>query len=230
MSTQYSSQLSSALKGVAPKPIPVAVETLSIQIATGAALTDFAKAFVEEGYRKNPLLAERVALTEEELLEYTSYLITKRVEVVNQQCKDWRKVCRLAMPCFVELVLTSIGRVDLRKQGLRITPVVNEPSSMSYEDALKISAKVEAFEDNLAVVIGAMPGNEEGDPSVMTMAIINDYVRGMSDVDDPVAEYIVYFLQLTLEEQLFDNLYRMQYDDVKTIEAQIASLGKVLVN
>lgn len=230
MSTQYSSQLASKLKGVAPKPIPVAVETLSIQIATGATLIDFARAFVEEGYRKNPLLAERVNLTEEELLDYCNYLITKRVEVVNQQCKDWRQVSRLAMPCFVELVLTSIGKVDLRKQGIKIVPTVKDPSTLDYKSALEISSKIEAFEDDLAVVVGAMPGAEDGDPSVMTMAIINEYVRGMSSVDDPVAQYIVYFLQLTLEEQLFDNLYRMQYDDVRTISAQIASLGKVLVN
>lgn len=228
--SNYSSKLSSELKRVAPKPIPVAVETLNIQIATGATLTDFAKAFVEEGYRKNPLLAERVALTEEELLEYIHYLISKRVEVVSSACKDWRKICRLSMPCFVELILTSIGKVQLRNQGIEIYPVVAEPSTMSYEAAMKVSAKVEAFEDCLAVVIGAMPGNMDGDESIMTMAVINGYVRSMSVVDDPVAEYITYFLQLTLEEQLFDNLYRMQYDDVKTIQAQIASLGRVLVN
>lgn len=63
----------------------------------------------------------------------------------------------------------------------------------------------------------------------MSMAVIDGYVRGMEKVDSPVAEYVAWFLQLTLEEKLFTNLYRVQYDDVRTIESMIASLGKVIV-
>lgn len=228
MKTEYSSKLAQELSKIASKSVPVAVDVVNIQIAADATLDDFCRAFVKEGYRKNPLMAERVNLTEEELRSYCQFLIQKRVEIVNGKCREWQLIKRFAMPCFIEMVLTSIGIVKVREKGIELVPTC-EMSDLKAEDFMETSGKVEAFVNDLAVVCGAMPADLEGDVDLMSMAVIDGYVRGMEKVDSPVAEYVAWFLQLTLEEKLFTNLYRVQYDDVRTIESMIASLGKVIV-
>lgn len=228
MIMSFSSDVATKLKGVAPKPIPVPVRTINLQLTVGETVNDLSKAFVSEGYRKNPQLAERINLTEDELTSYCNYLVAKRVQIVNDECRDWRYVKLLAMPCFIEMMLTAVGKVSLKAQAIEIYPVSDAPE-MTLEEAQNISDKILAFEDDLAIVVGAMPKQVEGDPDVMTMAIINGYVLGMKEINNPVAQYIVYFLGCKVEESMFDNLYYMQYDDVKSIHAEIASLGRVLV-
>jgi hypothetical protein len=139
---------------------------------------------------------------------------------------------RLAMPCFVERVLTDVGRVTIRERGLDIHPAVDDSyrkKMISLDDAIVISQKIESFYDDLAVVLGAMPGDEGGNSETMTLALIEDYVVGMGDYDDPLVQYIVFALQCMLIETEYNSLYYMRYDDVRTIEANMSALGRSLV-
>lgn len=227
--TDFSS-IEADLREVNSKPTPVPIRELHVHIVESEAMRSFNEAFVREGYRKNPLLAAEMNLTEEELYDYEVFLIHKRVEIVQGRCKDFRLIRRFAMPCFIERVLTDIGKVRIPERGLIIYPKVDESiETIPVLEAQKISDRILAFYDDLSIVVGAMPGTEAGNPETMTMALIEDYVRGMGDYNDPVLEYIVYFLKLQLEEKQFNCLYYMEYDDAKTIAVNMATLGTRLV-
>lgn len=223
------SSINKELENINSKRVSVPVRELHVRVAESEAMKSFNAAFVREGMRKNPLMADKVNLTETELADYENFLIHKRVEIVEGKCRDFRLIKRLAMPCFIERVLTDIGRVKILSQGLDIHPVADDSETISLEEAIVISSKIEAFYDDLAVVIGAMPAAEEGNVETMTMALIEGYVLGQGDYNDPLLQYIVYFLQLTLEETQFNCLYYMRYDDVRTIESNISALGRSLV-
>lgn len=230
MTMSYSS-IADELKNVNSKHTSVPVRHLHIKVGIEG-MKSFNEAFIREGLRKNPLMAEKVNLTTEELAEYEKFLLVNRVDIVNGTCKTFRMLKRLAMPCFVERVLTDVGRVQIRDKGLDIHPVVDDKMRegiITLEEAIDISQKIESFYDDLAVVVGAMPGDEGGNSETMTLALIEDYVVGMGDTDDPLVQYIVFALQMMLEETEFNALYYMRYDDVRTIEANISALGRSLV-
>lgn len=225
------SSIADELKRINSKRTSVPTRNLHIKVGIEG-MTSFNEAFIREGIRKNPLTAEKVNLTTEELADYESFLLVNRVDIVNGTCKQFRMLKRLSMPCFVERCLTDVGRVQIRERGLDIHPVVDDElreNIITLEEAIEISLKIEAFYDDLAVVIGAMPGDEGGNSETMTLALIEDYVIGMGDVDDPLVQYIVYALQMMLQETEFNALYYMRYDDVRTIEANISALGRSLV-
>jgi hypothetical protein len=207
------------------------MRNLTIQVGIDG-MASFNEAFVREGERKNPLMAEKVNLTTEELADYERFLLVNRVDIVNGSCKIFRMLKRLAMPCFVERCLSDVGRVTIRERGLDIHPTVDDSTRkdlISLDDAIVISQKIESFYDDLAVVLGAMPGDEGGNSETMTLALIQDYVVGMGDYDDPLVQYIVFALQCMLIETEYNSLYYMRYDDVRTIEANMSALGRSLV-
>lgn len=227
--SEFLRSLEETLKQVNSKHTPVPVREVILKITVSEAVKSFCDAFVREGYRKNPLCAEKINLTVDELMEYVQYLIHKRIEVVKGTCRDYRRIKRLAMPCFIERMLTDIGRVRILDKGLDIRPECDDQPAIDLTKAIEISDKIESFSDDLSVVTGAMPREEMGNPETMSMALIQDYVLGMGDYDDPLLQYIVTFLQLQLEDEMFNNLYCMRYDDVKTIMSNITALGRSLV-
>lgn len=226
---RLSSSIVQELTAMNSKHTSVPVRELHVRVAETEAMKSFNAAFIREGTRKNPLMADKVNLTENELEAYENFLIHKRVEIVEGKCRDFRLIKRLAMPCFIERVLTDIGRVKILDKGLDIHPVSDDSEVISLQEAITISNKIESFYDDLAVVVGAMPAAEEGNPELMTMALIEGYVLGMGDYNDPLLQYLVYFLQMTLEETQFNCLYYLRYDDVRTIESNISALGRSLV-
>lgn len=223
------SSIREELEKVNSKHTSVPVRELHILVAETEAMRSFNEAFVREGMRKNPLMAEKINLTVDELSDYENFLIHKRVEIVQGTCREFRVLKRLAMPCFIERVLTDIGRVKILERGLDIRPVADDSQIITLAEAIEISNKIESFYDDLAVVVGAMPGAEEGNPETMTMALIEGYILGQGDYDDPLVQYIVYFLAMTLQETQFNCLYYMRYDDVRTIASNISALGRSLV-
>lgn len=230
MTMSYSS-IADELRTINSKHTSVPMRDLHVKVGIEG-MASFNEAFVREGERKNPLMAEKVNLTTEELADYEMFLLVNRVDIVDGKCKTFRMLKRLAMPCFVERVLTDVGRVTIRERGLDIHPAVDDSyrkKMISLDDAIVISQKIESFYDDLAVVLGAMPGDEGGNSETMTLALIEDYVVGMGDYDDPLVQYIVFALQCMLIETEYNSLYYMRYDDVRTIEANMSALGRSLV-
>lgn len=208
-----------------PKPISVRMETVQVEIPSESLLGDFAHAFVTEGYRKNPLLAEQVQLTEEEMDKYVHYLIYQRVLQVNDQCVNYRKNKNLYIPAFIQHLIAQVGVVIVRDLGLKFMPVMECADVITFDEALVISDKVGAFERDLAIVIDGFPRSVEGDIDLMSSAVIADYVRTIKPVSHVMSTYLAAFLNLKLrEESVFKVLYRVQYDDVDFIKS--ALLGR----
>jgi hypothetical protein len=207
--------------GSAPA-ITVPMEIVEVEVTSEALMGDYARAFVREASRVNPLLAEQVKLEESELVEYAEYLLTQRIRVIRNDCPDFRRLKVLYIPSFLQYMLSMIGQFVDRSFGLKFIPVVAEESKMTFEQALAVSEKIGSFERCLQIVQDAMPRSIDGDPNVMSTALIAGYVRSIKKVDHPAATYVTAFLGMTLrKEAALSVLYRVQYDDVDFITAAL---------
>lgn len=199
-------------------PSSVPMETVEVRVDPAVLLDKFVTAFINEGMRKAPLVADNVALTEKELHDYCIYLLYQRVQYVHGTCKSMRYLRLLAIPSFIQYTISLIGKVVDRQYGLTMVPVMDEQEILEDSEALRISEKVAAFENVLQIVFDAMPRDVMGNPDVMSTALIAGYVRSRKIVDHVSATYVTAFLNLKLQqEQAFAALYRVQYDDLEFI-------------
>lgn len=206
------------------KPISVPMETIEVVLSSENLLNGYAKAFVKEATRVNPGLVEQTGITQEMVEEYSKYLLTKRIECVNSNCTDFRKLKLLYIPVWIQYNLSMIGEVIIREKGLRLIPVMDTPSDMTFDQALEISGKIGAFEDDLQMVRDAMPRKESGDRDVMSTAMIAGYVRSLEKVEHVSSTYVTAFLGMKLREEMaMKVLYRVQYDDVGFIASALLS-------
>jgi len=207
-----------------PKPTSVPMEVIHVVVSTQNLLGDYSKAFIREAYRVNPLRAEQVALTCEELEDYCNYLLTQRVKSVAGDCSDFRKLKALYIPSWIQYNLSMIGEVTNRTMGLKMVPVMEEESQLTYNDALSISEKIGSFEDDLQIVQDAMPRSIEGNADVMSTAMIAGYIRAQRPVEHVAATYVTAFLGMKLREEIaMQVLYRVQYDDVAFIASALTT-------
>lgn len=206
------------------KPISVPIETVEVEMSESNLFEGYAKAFVNEAYRVNPLRAEQVKLTQEEVLNYIKYLLVKRIETVNMNCPDFRKLKVLYIPVWIQYNLSMIGEVTIRDKGLKLIPTVADTNTISYVEAVAISDKIGAFESDLQIVKDAMPRDITGDVDVMSTAMIDGYVRAIDKVDHVAATYVTAFMGMKLkEEAAFKVLYRVQYDDIQFIATALTA-------
>jgi len=196
-------------------PTSVPMEVVEVCVSVGDLVVNFANAFVAEAMRRNTLKAQQVQLTSNEVTSYCEYLLTKRIEVVNNACKDFRMLKILAIPSFIQHCLSMIGRVTKREFGITLMPIELSPSTMKFEEAIAISEKIRAFEDELHIVVDAMPRDVDGNEDVMSTALIAGYVRSLKKVDHISSTYVTAFMNMQLKkEAAFAALYRIQYDDL----------------
>lgn len=205
------------------KPTSVPMETIEVKVE-GDLFGNYAKAFVKEAYRKNPLRAEQIQLTAEEVDAYSRFLLTKRIESVNGNCSDFRRLKALYIPVWIQYNLAMIGRVVIRDRGITLMPVEDEASKMTLEEAIKVSEKIGMFEDDLQIVQDAMPRTENGDVDVMSTALIAGYMRSLNPVKHVASTYAAAFMGLKLKEEVaFAALYRVQYDDIAYIASALTA-------
>lgn len=203
------------------QPTSVPMEVVHVEISSENLLGSYADAFIAEAYRVNPLRMEQINLTAEEVSTYCYYLLTKRIECVNNQCKDFRKLKSLYIPVWIQYNLSMIGEVNLRDRGLQLMPVM-EPSKMTFDEAAKISTKIGMLEDDLQILQDAMPRDRHGDVDVMSTALIAGYMHSLNKVEHVSATYVSAFLGMKLREEVaFRSLYRVQYDDIGFIAAAL---------
>lgn len=205
------------------KPTSVPMQIVEVKVE-GDLFGNYGVAFVKEAWRKNPLRAEQVCLTAEEVDAYARYLLTQRIKCINGTCTDFRKLKVLYIPVWIQYNLSMIGTVVIRDRGLTLKPVVNVASTMSLDEAIKISEKIGMFEDDLQIVQDAMPRTDSGDVDVMSTALIAGYMRSLNPVKHVASTYAAAFMGLKLrEEAAFAALYRVQYDDITYIASALTS-------
>lgn len=206
------------------QPIATAMETINVEITADDMVADYADAFVTEAERVNPLLAQQVQLSREEMRAYAKFLLAQRVDYVAGGCREWRRLKALYIPVFLQYAMRMIGRVVIRAQGITLNPVMPDDDTITLDEALVISDKVGAFESCLQVVQDAMPRDTSGDESVMGTALIAGYVRAIRRVDHVADTYVSAFLGMKLQqEQAFAVLYRVQYDDIEFIRTALTA-------
>lgn len=211
-------------------PTSVRMEVVKVEVTAEDMVSDYARAFVREAYRVAPARAEQVKLLESEAIAYAKFLLVKRIECVEDNCKDWRRLKTLFIPVFLQYALRMIGKVVIRKRGLTLIPDMTDRTTITLEEALAISEKIGAFEDDLQLVQDAMPRDISGDVNVMSTALIAGYVRSMTEVQHVSDTYISAFLGMKLaEEQAFAVLYRVQYDDVDFIRTALTLNKRLFV-
>lgn len=205
------------------KPISVPMETIEVKVE-GDLFEDYARAFVKEAYRKNPLRAEQVGLTADEVTDYIRFLLTKRIESISGNCSDFRKLKPLYVPVWIQYNLAMIGIVTIRDRGIKLVPVEEEPSNMTLAEALAVSEKIGMFIDDLQIVQDAMPRSDQGDIDVMSTALIAGYMRSLTPVKHVASTYASAFMGMKLKEEMaFAALYRVQYDDVAFIASALTT-------
>lgn len=206
------------------KPISVPTEIVEVEMSESNLFDGYAKAFVNEAYRVNPLRAEQVKLTVGEMLSYMKYLLVKRIETVQMNCPEFRKLKVLYIPVWIQYNLSMIGEVNIREKGLKLVPTIADAETISYAEAVAISDKIGAFESDLQIVHDAMPRDITGDVDVMSTAMIDGYVRAIDKVDHVAATYVTAFMGMKLkEEAAFKVLYRVQYDDIEFIATALTA-------
>lgn len=199
---------------------PMTMQTIQVMVQTNSLLHDYARAFVNEAFRINYDKANMVNLTEQEMDDYLGYLLTKRIEVINGTCSDFRNLKLLFIPAFFQYVLTLIGVCEDRQIGLKFVPVLDEKSTLTFNEAVAISEKIASFEDELQLVQDAMPRDYAGDLNFMSTALIGEYVASCRKLEHPMVTYCTAFMNMKLlEEATYGVLYRRLYGD-KTVIAQ----------
>lgn len=203
------------------KPASVELEVVEVAIDSQLMLSDYAKAYVSEFQRRNPVRAETVGLTDDELFYYFEGLIALRVQSVRGECKVWREAKQLLIPSWIEFTLSQIGEVVDVDRGLKLVPVFQKDVDISK--MLATSDKLRAFlPDGISLHKDAFPRSREGDAETMAMAILGSYVQSQSKDSHPISSYVAAFLGFKLkEEAAFKMLYRVRYDDVQFIRAML---------
>jgi hypothetical protein len=205
-------------------PTSVPMEVVEVEISGDGIVQQYASAFVKEALRVAPERAKAVDLTSDEMVAYSLYLLSRLIEVINNDCKDFRRIKVLYVPTFLQFVLSTIGIVIDRQLGLKFVPVLEHASTLTYDEALSISEKIGSFEHDLQIVSDAMPREISGDENVMRTIVLAGYVRATRVIDHPVATYVSAFLNFTLRrESDFAVLYRVQYDDLAFIASALTT-------
>jgi len=200
--------------------------TIAVEISAESLLADYARAFVLECARLNPLLAKEIKLTPDEILTYCEFLVQRRISIVDETITDFHKIRQLLIPYWIETCLAQIGHVWIRDLGYLLVPAYRK-EVITFEQAKKISDRLSYFEDKLEIAARVMPKQREGSPDVMTLALVAAEVSGINKKATPQGVVISRFLGLKLlQESTFEILYRVNYGDLGTVTAA-ASTRKV---
>lgn len=110
--------------------ISVPLEVIEVSLGQGSLIDQFADQFVSETHWANPLRAEQVGLTEDEMRQYVRFLVFLRVLGVHEKLPKFHRTRSLYMPAFVQYILSMVGDVIIRDKGIKLTPVMEIPGSI----------------------------------------------------------------------------------------------------
>lgn len=203
------------------KPISVKTEVIEVMIGVEDMFSGYAKGFLNEVQRINPLRASEVNLTPDELNEYIRFLVQMRVSVVNGESVKFYVLKQLWIPAFIQYGLCLIGRVEKRDAGIELVPLV-ERKQYDIDRMLEISNKIASFQSDVTVVNHAFPMEVGGDDELMSCALIAGNVRGMVKVSHSAVAYMSAFMGLKIrQESVYSLLYRVNYGDANEIQRLI---------
>lgn len=209
--------------------------TVEVTVDPSQTLAEYARAYVERCYVRNADKAQRLNLQADELIQYFTFLVTKRIQCVNNVCNDFRQLKLLYIPVYVQFALSLIGEAWDREQGLRFIPTLYGVDDISkvnvgtFAEMLAISDKLASFESEISLVRDAMPRDISGDLNYMSTALIGDYVVSQRKLPHPAVTYITTFLNMRLKEEAdLAILYRREYGNRQLIAQVILHEDKLV--
>jgi hypothetical protein len=202
-------------------PTTVGSTDILVELNPDFMFGDFAEAYVQECFRRNPIRANEVKITSEELKEYIQGILAIHIENDHHECKNWRNAKQLYIPTWIQFIISKVGTVWDYNSGRKFVPQFNHEYDM--ENLIKTSNKLRMFiADGISMRKDAFPRDTEGDLDFMSYAIINDYVVGINKDQHPIASYVAAFLGFQLQkEAAFSILYSVRYDDINFIRSQL---------
>lgn len=224
-------------------PTPVKQETIQVTLDPSLMVDDFAKAIVREAQRKAPLIFKEQPLDEEHMKQLCRAILKLRVDYVNQEKVDWRKMKLINIPDFIQMSISMVGSVIIKESGIRLIPYyqptadtdtylteVKGKLEVDMTKVIEYSKELEAYSEYLHMSKDAFPRAEEGNIDVMSTALISDYVRGLQRATHPADTYVAAFLGFKLkEETTFQILYRINYDDIDYVKTSVQAMNRRLL-
>lgn len=223
------------------KPSTSKYEAVDVDINPDLILKDWGDAYARDMERRNVkkyegtrinLSSGEVPLDGDLVFKYFANLLKIRVDYVNDECHVWRQAKRLAMPAWIQFVISEVGLAYDRDRGLKFVPhlELNKKYVMPIDDMLLISVALLSFSnDGKPFFTDAFPRKPEGDIDLMSQALIESFVRGNDAHTAPVISYVTAFLGFTLRKEAeLRMLYRITYDDVEFIRSMLVTDEKVL--
>lgn len=202
---------------------PIRTERVEVKVSVDRLTNDYAKAIVRHVSIEAEKVQAEVNLTEDEVIAYLAFLLTMRCAQIAGTCTIWGKLKNLWIPSYFQWILSCVGEYRDRQYAIDVVPVMEEPSTMTLEQAFVISNKLGEFEHVLHLVRAAMPTGTNGDQTVMSCVIIDNTIRSLRRDVHPALTYVAAFANMQLrKETAFAALYRTQYDDLDTIAMQMS--------
>lgn len=210
------------------KPSTLTLEKIEVKVNPDHMVGEFARAYDSELRRRNAVRAQQANLTQEALNDYFTGLLALRIQSIQGDSRYWRQAKNLVIPAWVQFTLSTIGEVIDYDRGLKIVPVMDD-YQVDIQQMLDISSVLAAFEgDGVHLLHDAMPRDSVGDVEVMSFALIDDYVMGMTKTAHPISSYVAAFLGFELQKgAAFNALYRVRYDDIEFIKSMLMSTKEV---
>lgn len=209
-------------------PTPVKQETIVVSLNPEIMVDGFASAVVREAQRKAPLVFANEPITSEEMVTLCRGILKLRVDSVNDENINWRKMKLINIPDFIQMSISMVGEVIIKESGIRLIPQMD--GEVDIDEMIAISNKLEAYSDYIHMQKDAFPRAKEGNIDVMSTALINDYVRSLRTATHPADTYVAAFLGFKLQEETtFQILYRINYDDIEYVSSSINSSWRRLI-
>jgi hypothetical protein len=204
-----------------------ALQTIEVEIDPELIMKDYARVFTANLQRVNHDKFLDSGITQEKVFDYFKGILKIRVESVQNNCPNWRKAKALYIPAWVQFAISRVGEYIDRKRGLKFVPVYEEQYDLSsmLEFSITLSSWVE---DGIDMFKDAFPRDREGDPDTMSLAVIDNYVKGINQVPS-INSYIAAFLGFKLKsDNNFAMLYRIRYDDVDFISSSLLNTREIM--
>lgn len=194
------------------KVSPTELEVVEVQINPDSLLNSYTKHFVDVVYTNNEKRATRLNFNEDDCKRYFLDLLYIRVTLANKS-KNWRRseYTGLKMPIYIETLTSAVGVVTLQDLGIKLIPVMEDRDiDMKWLD--EFSSQLEGYTSGVALV-DTLYNKPEGDASVMSLALIDGMVKGITEDTHPIAILVSATLGASIDESLEDTfLYRYSYD------------------
>jgi hypothetical protein len=166
---------------------PVSFDSHEVEIKLDAAVLT---AYKSELYANWVCAAQsrgiNLSFSETDLGNYIDMLITLRVDYVNKKRVEISPVDRIAVPSFLSLVLSNVGRVSNVDYGLELVPIVVDAPKVDVDFMWNMSRAIRAL-SNLGVEFAdGYARSKDGSYEFMTMTLIDGSIRNPEKAPHPV--------------------------------------------